>query len=140
MNQKKTSRQHKKILLLKYEVSSKSSMSEDILQVYVVIIKIKVISHTNKTSTYLDCFLKEIKLIGCHKRYFIRENKQRAILCTSVNVFTTPLPFNTTQIIKSFLTSMISANHGKQLGFQPIVESLYSLMVLQYRISFDVTE
>ena len=46
------------------------------------------------------------------------------------------LPFYATQIINPLLTSMISANNNKVLGFQPIVEILHSLMFLQCIISF----
>ena len=47
-----------------------------------------------------------------------------------------PLPFYATQMIKPFLNSWISANHNKGVVFQPIVKFLYSLMLLQCRISF----
>ena len=49
----------------------------------------------------------------------------------------TPFPFYHTQIFTPFLNSKISANRNKRLGFQPIVKSLYPLMFLQCRISFD---
>ena len=42
----------------------------------------------------------------------------------------TTLTFYATQIISPFLTSRISANHNKGLGFKPVGKSLYSLMFL----------
>ena len=51
------------------------------------------------------------------KREFIIEKKKAAILCNTVNVVQTPLPFYATQIIKLFLNSRISANHDNGGGF-----------------------
>ena len=42
-----------------------------------------------------------------------------------------------TQIINRYLSSVISANHDNDVGFQLIVKSLYPLLFLCCRISFD---
>ena len=66
-------------------------------------------------------------------------NKQRGILCTTVKAFTTLISFYVTQIINSFLTSRISVNHDKGLGFSQTGNPyMYSLMLLQCRISFII--
>ena len=67
------------------------------------------------------------------KIYF---NKQRSILCNTVNVFQTTPPFFATRIINPFLHPRVSAHHDKGYGFQSIVKSLHPLMFIQFRISF----
>ena len=49
-------------------------------------------------------------------------------MCNSANILNKPLPFYGTQIINRFLSSMLSVNHDKLEGFQPIVKSLYPLL------------
>ena len=66
-------------------------------------------------------------------------NKQRGILCNTLNVFQALLPFYATQIITPFLNSKISVNCVNGQGFQPIVKLLCPLMFLQFRISFIQT-
>ena len=48
-----------------------------------------------------------------------------------------PLHFYATQMINPFLDSMISANHGKVEGLKPIVKSLYPVLFLYCKISFE---
>ena len=72
------------------------------------------------------------------KDILLQINKQRSILGSSVNVFTTPSSFYASQIINPFLTSRISSNHSTGFGFQLTGKSLYSLMFLQCGISFVI--
>ena len=65
-------------------------------------------------------------------------NKQRGILCITVNVYITPFPSKQLIWFTPFLTSKNSPNHDKGFEIQPIWESLNSLMFLQCRISFIV--
>ena len=90
---------------------------------------------------YLYFFQKEKerrlqKVLYYEKRYFEMINKQCGILCNAVNIFQTPLPFYATQYIHHCLNSRISANHDKEIEFQPIVKFLNPLMFLQCRIFF----
>ena len=54
-----------------------------------------------------------VQLKHISKRYFIIDQQISGILCTTVNVFQTHLPFYASKISKPFLTSRISANHDK---------------------------
>ena len=60
---------------------------------------------------------------GLNKRDFMIEKQ---IAQHSAN----PLPFSETQLINSFLNSIISAKYEKGEEFQPIVKSLYPLLFL----------
>ena len=74
------------------------------------------------------------------KRYFIIDQQIALHFENYSERLLHPLPFDATQITNPFLTSRISANHHKELGFEPIVKSLYPLMFLQFRISFSLQE
>ena len=60
------------------------------------------------------------------KEILYQRNKYHVTFCNLENVLHTPLSFYATQIINSFLSSMISANYYKVEGFQLIVKSLYT--------------
>ena len=53
------------------------------------------------------------------------------------NAYQTPLPFYETKIINSLLNSIISVNHKKGEEIQANLKSLYPLLFLQCRITFD---
>ena len=95
-------------------------------------------------SVILEAF-KNFKL---NNKYTIDESNKRDYTLEkqkSLNVVkfskcpSSPLPFYGTQIINSFLSSMISANHDKGEGFQLIVKSIYPLLFLYFNISFNWT-
>ena len=69
------------------------------------------------------------------KIFYIRSTNSASV-CALQCMSLPTLPFYATQIINPFLTSSISVNYDKGLEFQPIGESLYSLISLQCRISF----
>ena len=73
-------------------------------------------------------------------KIFQNRSTNRAAFCAYSEFLYNPLPFNTTQIINPLLTSRLSVDPDKGLGFQPIGESLYSLMFLQCIIAFVVVD
>ena len=90
---------------------------------------------------YLDQVLKILMPLTkckCNKKYFLIDQQIARHFVHYSKCLYNPLPFNATQIDNPFLTSRISSNHDRGLGFQPIVKSVYSLMFLQCRISFNV--
>ena len=68
------------------------------------------------------------------KRYSIIDQQLARHFVQYSEWLTISLPFYATQIIDPFLTLRISAN--PDFRFQPFVNSLYTLMFLQCRISF----
>ena len=76
------------------------------------------------------------RFFSIKKKYFIID-QQIARHCVHYSeCLSNPLSFNATQITTPFLNSRISANHDQGLGFYPIIEFLYALMILYCRISF----
>ena len=49
------------------------------------------------------------------KRFYNRKTNSACILCKPANVYQTPIPFYTTQIIKPFLNLIISAKHENKI-------------------------
>ena len=94
--------------------------------------------------TYLSTFkfiylssLFTVKFIY-QKSFYDRQTNGHAELWKAVNIFHISLPFYVTQIINSFLKSMISANHDKVDGLSAnaMGKSLYRRFFLYFRISF----